>query len=649
MTTIAENTEKKSFTSRYFSLPEDELPNDIKKELASYRRDGITQLHIFVATDTSGVVAGALKTLAAVKKYIAARNLNAIVIETGNMGIASFAPVMDVQIPGYARISFKYVYEESVAAILDAILNNEIPEENLIGQYKNPLHEYYERVPFVEDHLFFSKQKRIILKNCGLIDPVNIEEYIAQGGYTPFLKTITNYTPAAVCDIVDQSELRGRSGSGFPVGEKWKISLTTAAEEKYLICNADESDPGAFMDRTLLEGIPHRIIEGIALASYAIGAKIAYIYIKNEYHLAIKKLDKAIEQAYFNGLLGNNIFNSGYSLSIIVIKGAGAFVCGEETALINSIEGKRGMPRHKPPYPAQSGLFGKPTIVNNAETLASIPAIFEHGPQWFSRLGTKTSKGTKIFTVSGNVRFTGLVEVPLGTTFREIIFECCGGMSGDKDFKSLLIGGPLGFCINEDLLDTPIDFKELERAGVSMGSGGLVVMDQGTCMVDMARYFAEFIRRESCGKCIPCREGSKRMFDILELLSHKPSVKKSHESLRRFKGIMQLGQLAEVIRDTSLCGLGKYAPNPVISILKYFHTEFEEHIFDRNCRANVCKELKTFYIDVDKCIGCHVCATKCPTQAIIGSPRKPHFIVEEKCIGCGVCYDSCKFVAIFQK
>jgi NADH:ubiquinone oxidoreductase subunit F (NADH-binding)/Pyruvate/2-oxoacid:ferredoxin oxidoreductase delta subunit len=649
MSTAETNTTAKSFTAAFFSSPETTPEPSIKKKAAELRRDTIDKLHIFVATDTAGVVAGAKKTLDAVNKYIGERNINASVIETGNMGISSFSPVMDVQIPGHTRVSFKCVSDENVPSILDGVLNKELPQEHLIGQYHNELHEEFENVPFINSLPFFKLQKRLILKNCGKVNPCSVDEYVAHGGYTAFLKTITNYTPESVCDLMEQSGLRGRSGSGYPVGEKWRITLTTAADEKFLICNADESDPGAFMDRTLMEGIPHRIIEGIALGSYAIGARTAYIYIKNEYHLAIERLEKAIKEAYSAGLLGNNIYQSGYSLQIKIVKGAGAFVCGEETALISSIEGKRGMPRHKPPYPSQSGLFGKPTVVNNAETLAGVPAIFENGPNWFSKIGTEKSKGTKIFTISGKVRYTGLVEVPMGTTFRDIIFDCCGGMSGDKDFKSLLIGGPLGYCINEELLDTPVDFQKLEKAGFTMGSGGLVVMDEDTCMVDMARYFAEFIRRESCGKCIPCREGSKRMFEILELLTHKPAENDRHESLKRFKGVMQLGKLAEVIRDTSLCGLGKYAPNPVLSILKYFHEEFEEHIYDRHCRANVCKELKTFYIDVDKCTGCHACASKCPTQAIIGSPRKPHFIVEEKCIGCGVCYDTCKFVAIYQK
>ena len=649
MTNEDNDNKIKSFAYRFFNAPAEAIPPEIKKQAAAFRRDAIDKLHIFIATDTSGVVAGADKTLKAIQEYVQRRNIDATVIETGNRGVSSFAPVMDVQLPGYSRISFKCVGSEYVSTILDDILNKEIPEEFIIGQYRNPLHESYEKVPFMDEIPFFVNQKRNILENCGIVNPCNINEYIAHGGYTAFLKTITNYTPDAVCDIMEQSDLRGRSGSGFPVGEKWRLTLNVAADEKYLICNADESDPGAFMDRTLLEGIPHRIIEGIALSSYAIGAKTAYVYIKNEYHLANKRLETAIQQAYDNGILGTNIYNSGYSLTLKVVKGAGAFICGEETALISSIEGKRGMPQHKPPYPTQAGLFGKPTVVNNAETLASVPTIFSHGPQWFRKIGTESSKGTKIFTVSGKVRFTGLVEIPLGTTFRDIIFECCGGMSGDKDFKSLLIGGPLGYCINEDLLDTPIDFDVLQEKGFTMGSGGLVVMDEDTCMVDMARYFAAFIRRESCGKCIPCREGSKRMFEILEMLTHKPSEDGKHDSLIRFKGVMQLGKLASVIRDTSLCGLGKYAPNPILSILKYYHAEFEEHIYDRHCRANVCKELKTFYIDVDKCTGCHACASKCPTQAIIGSPRKPHFIVEEKCIGCGACYDTCKFVAIYQK
>ncbi len=487
---------------------------------------------------------------------------------------------------------------------------------------------------------------RLVLQNCGSINPVSIDEYIARGGYSAFLSTISKYNSPEVCEMVADSGLRGRGGGGFTTGVKWKFALNTPSDQKYLICNADEGDPGAFMDRAIIEGDPHRLIEGMMIAAYGIGATKSYIYIRAEYPLAIERLNMALEQAHEYGLLGKNIFDSGVDFDIKVKMGAGAFVCGEETALINSIEGKRGMPIPRPPFPAVKGLFGKPTIINNVETLSCLPEIIPDGVDKFKSIGTEKSKGTKVFALSGKVELTGLVEVPMGTTIREVIFDIAGGVPDNKKFKSVQIGGPSGGCITKENLDIEVDYDSLIGIGAMMGSGGLVVMDEDTCMVDVAKFFMDFIQRESCGKCIPCREGTRRMLEILESITHKPVNSSENEPLERFKGVTQLEKLGKVIKETSLCGLGQTAPNPVLSTLKWFRNEYEEHIFDRKCRANVCTELRVFTIDVDSCTGCTVCAKKCPTDAIIGSRKAPHFIVDDKCIGCGTCYDVCKFDSI---
>ncbi len=614
--------------------------------LALLKRERIEKPIIFLGTSTCGLVAGAGKTLLAIKNYIADNGIDAEVVEVGCIGLCSAEPVMDVQLPGKARISFQQVTSDKVDSILDGILNNELTADDIMYQYHHEKAEPWPKVLFISQVPFFANQTRIVLKNCGIINPADLGEYIAGGGYKAFIKTIRNYTSERVCAIVQDSGLRGRGGGGYPTGTKWKTTLMTPDDEKYMICNADESDPGAFMDRAVIEGDPHRVIEGIAIAAYAIGANKAYIYIRAEYDLAFNRMREALKQAYDFGLLGANIFESGVSISISLRQGAGAFVCGEETALIASIEGKRGMPRNKPPYPSEHGLFEKPTVVNNVETLANIPAIMENGPQWFSSIGTSTSKGTKVFALSGKIRNTGLAEVKMGTSLRDLVYTIGGGIKKDKHFKALQIGGPSGSCMPEDLIDTRVDYEELRENGLIMGSGGLVVMDEDTCMIDIAKFFTDFLQSESCGKCIPCREGTRRILEILKHITKKPGDDKSHETLERFKGVMQLENLAGIIRDTSLCGLGKTAPNPVLSTLKWFRDEYEEHIFDRKCRAGVCRELRTFSIDVEKCTGCTSCFKKCPENAIVGAPRQPHFIIAEKCTGCGICFDTCKFVAI---
>ncbi|MCX7862472.1 MAG: 4Fe-4S binding protein [Bacteroidales bacterium] len=496
------------------------------------------------------------------------------------------------------------------------------------------------------EHRFFKKQKRIVLKNCGKIDPISIDEYIANGGYAALYKALNNMHPEEIIAQIEQSGLRGRGGGGFATGTKWRLAYNTPSDQKYIICNADEGDPGAFMDRAVIEGDPHRLIEGLAIGAYAIGASIAYIYIRAEYPLAVQRLKIAIKQAEDFGILGKNILNKGIDLKIKIKMGAGAFVCGEETALMHSIEGYRGMPSPRPPFPTEKGLFGKPTVINNVETFANVAEIIKNGAEWFSNMGTQKSKGTKVFALSGNIATTGLIEIPMGTTIREIIYDIAGGIKNNKKFKAVQIGGPSGGCITEENLDIPIDYENLLSVGAMMGSGGLVVMDEDTCMVDVAKFFMDFIQRESCGKCIPCREGTRRMLEILENITSKPVNNDSNQALERLKGIIQLEKLAKVIKDTSLCGLGQSAPNPVLSTLRYFREEYESHIFERICPANKCTELRKFRIDVEKCTGCGICSKKCPTSAIIGNKKSPHFINENKCIGCGSCKEACKFEAI---
>jgi len=544
---------------------------------------------------------------------------------------------------------FRNITEEKVSTLLDGVFHNDISEEDLAGQSGTKGFELWSGIPFIEDLPFFARQKRIILGNCGCYDPESIEEYIARGGYRSFVKAIRNYTFEEVCDIVERSGLRGRSGGGYLTGLKWKHALNTTSNARYLICNAKESDPGAFTDRTILESDPHRLLEGIAIASYAIGASNAIIFMRSGSLHAQARLQNAIDSAREFGLIGHNIFSSGYNLDVIIRIEPGAFVCGEETALINTLEGKRGMPKLKPPYPTSSGLFGKPTVINNVETLMNVPVIMQNGPEWFRKTGTENSPGTKVFAIAGKGRMTGVVEVEMGTSVKQIIDDIADGIREGREFKAVHLGGASGSFITKENLDLTIDYEVLRERGIGMGAGGFVIIDENTCMVDLVRYYMEFIRNESCGKCIPCREGTGRMLEILESVIRKPLNEEAGTTLERFKGVMQLETIATVMKDASLCGLGQTAPNPFISALNNFRDEFEEHIFDRKCRANICRGLRTFSIDVDKCTGCTACAAKCPVNAIYGTRLQPFFIVEDKCIGCGVCYDICKFSAINVK
>ena len=484
---------------------------------------------------------------------------------------------------------------------------------------------------------FYRKQMRIALRNCGFIDPENIEEYIALNGYTALADSLLAKKPQEVIDLIKRSGLRGRGGGGFPTGKKWELAYKQQADMKYVVCNADEGDPGAFMDRSIMEGDPHSIIEAIAICGYSIGSPRGLVYIRAEYPLAIQRLKIAIAQAREYGLLGNNILGTGFSFDIEIRYGAGAFVCGEETALIHSMEGKRGEPTLKPPFPAEEGYLGKPTNVNNVETLANIPIILTKGAEWFSSIGTERSKGTKVFALAGKINNVGLIEVPMGTTLREVIYEIGGGIKGGKKFKAVQTGGPSGGCLTEKHLDTPIDFDNLLAEGSMMGSGGMIVMDEDDCMVSVARFYLDFTVEESCGKCTPCRIGNKRLLELLNKITQGRGTEKD---------LKTLSTLGQVIKDTALCGLGQTSPNPVLSTLNNFYDEYLEHVKDKTCRAKQCKSLLTYTISPELCIGCHLCAKNCPADAIMGDVRKPHVINPETCIKCGMCMARCKFKAI---
>jgi NADH:ubiquinone oxidoreductase subunit F (NADH-binding)/Pyruvate/2-oxoacid:ferredoxin oxidoreductase delta subunit/(2Fe-2S) ferredoxin len=619
--------------------------SEYSNKIAKLRYDVVDKPVFFLGSGTCGLGAGAGNTKKALKRYLVDHKIDAEIVEVGCIGTCALEPILDIQLPGKSRLSFKRVTDQVVADIVDGILEGNIIKKHVMGQHRNPKLAVWDGLPFLDEIPFFKYQTRWVLSNCGIINPIKIEEYIARNGFKALSKSLKLFTQSELCEQIEKSGLRGRGGGGFSTGKKWKLAQQTTGKEKYFICNADEGDPGAFMDRAVIEGDPFKLIEGLTIASYAIGANKAYVYIRAEYPLAIEHLKEAIEQAKNYGLLGNNILDSGFNLEIIIKKGAGAFVCGEETALINSIEGKRGMPRPRPPYPSESGVFGKPTIINNVETLANVPEIILNGPDWFSSVGTETSKGTKVFALSGHIKHTGLVEVAMGTPIKQIIYDIGGGIPNDKAFKAVQIGGPSGGCIPSSHINIDIDYESLKTVGAMMGSGGLVVMNEDTCMVDMAKYFMDFIQRESCGKCIPCREGTRRMLEILESITSNDKHINSSK-LERFQSILHLNSLAEVIQNASLCGLGKSAPNPVLSTLFWFRDEYEAHLYEKTCPAKVCKELLTYKILDSKCTGCTICSKKCPTNAIVGVLKNVHHIIPDKCIGCGACQDTCRFEAI---
>ncbi len=599
---------------------------------------------IFIGMGTCGLATGAEGVSKAAMAWAKEKGRELSVTPTGCLGYCQVEPIMDVVTDDGYRLSFGNVTEKNVGEVLSSVLlEKKYTIPNLLGQHRNG-RKALPGVPMLDDHPYFKKQVKYVLRNCGIINPESLEEYRANGGFKGLDKALS-MTQKEVIDEVFQSGLRGRGGAGFPTGKKWEFAWMNKSEKKYVVCNADEGDPGAFMDRSLMEGDPFSLIEGMMIAGYAIGADEGVIYCRAEYPIAIKRLTKAIETLKKEKLLETPLAK-GFRFKLRIKKGAGAFVCGEETALLNSVEGRRGMPRLKPPFPANAGLFGKPTVINNVETFGNVPHILREGKESFSRIGTATSKGTKVFALTGKVNNTGLVEVPMGTTLREIIFDIGGGIANGKKFKAVQSGGPSGGCIPEQYLDTEIDYESLKQIGAMMGSGGLVVMDEDTCMVDVAKFFLGFTTNESCGKCIPCREGTQRMYEILESIVTPYRKMSEEDNLIRFNMIMNLENLATVIKDSSLCQLGQTTPNPVLSTLKYFRNEYEAHIYDRKCPAKQCKGLLTYKIDTDLCKGCTLCATKCPSDAILGEKKKAHYIIDEKCIRCGSCYNACKFNAI---
>ena len=590
--------------------------------------------HVMICGGTGCTSSGSDKVAAAFEAEIVTAGLeNEVkVIRTGCFGLCALGPIVVIYPEG---TFYSMVKPEDVAEIVNEHLLKGRPVIRLL--YNETVAED-NSIKSLDETSFYKKQKRIALRNCGVINPENIEEYIAFDGYAALGKALTEMTPDEVIQVVLDSGLRGRGGGGFPTGRKWQLACADRGKvEKYVCCNADEGDPGAFMDRSVLEGDPHSVIEAMAIAGYAIGADQGYVYVRAEYPIAVNRLSTAIQQAREYGLLGRNIFGTDFSFDIDIKLGAGAFVCGEETALMTSIEGNRGEPRPRPPFPAKKGLFGRPTILNNVETYANIPQIILKGADWFRGMGTEKSPGTKVFALDGKIKHTGLVEVPMGTTLREIVEEIGGGIPGGKKFKAAQTGGPSGGCIPASLIDTPIDYDNLMEIGSMMGSGGLIVMDEDTCMVDIAKFFLEFTVDESCGKCTPCRVGTKRLLELLEKITSGNGTMRDLERIE---------ELAQFIKENSLCGLGQTAPNPVLSTLQYFREEYLAHIQDKRCPAGVCKALLTYKIDESKCRGCTLCARACPAGAINGSVRNPHNIDTLKCVKCGACMETCRFGAI---
>ena len=578
---------------------------------------------------------GAADIAAAFREKLAAAKLDGeiAVVETGCIGLCARAPVVLIE-------PYEYLYggvkPDDVDEIIETTIRNGEPVESLVGV------ENGKALPRIDEVGFYKEQQKVVLENCGRIDPKIIEDAIGRGCYDAAAKALCTMTPEEVIEEVTKAGLRGRGGAGFPTGVKWGFCRQSPGKEKYLICNADEGDLGAFMDRALKEGDPHRVIDGMIIAAYAIGASNGFVYVRAEYPIAVEYISIALNQARQRGLLGKNILGSGFDFDIEVRIGAGAFVCGEETALIASLEGKRGMPRPRPPFPAQKGYHGKPTNINNVETFANVPLIINNGSKWYSSIGTEGGKGTKIFALAGKVNNTGLVEVPMGTTLRQIVFDIGGGIPDDGKFKAAQMGGPSGGCVPEQFLDLGIDYDSLKDVGAIMGSGGLIVMDESTCMVDIARYFLRFVQSESCGKCTPCRVGTKEMLQILDAVC---------EGRAASEHIVRLERLAEHVGKASLCGLGQTAPNPVLTTLRYFRNEYEDHIEKNQCPAFVCTPMISFHIDPERCTGCGSCARACPVEAIAGEKKKTHVIDRELCIRCGACLSACpaRFAAVYRR
>lgn len=595
---------------------------------------------IVIGMASCGLGAGAKNVLKTIEHELEKQKIEADIVHTGCIGMCAYEVLVDVLFPGRTRVTYGNVKTSMVPEIVgEHVGKGEAVKKLVMAQMylDDTTVAPYEGLPFFDDIEMNKGQKKYILRNCGFIDPDSIHEYIARGGYKALEKALTTMTPKAVIDEISKSGLRGRGGGGFPTGEKWASCAKYSADEKFVLCNADEGDPGAFMDRSLMEGDPHAVLEGMIIAGYAINATSGYIYVRAEYPLAVKRLKHTIEEAKKLGFLGKNILNRGYNLEILIKEGAGAFVCGESTSLQNSIEGKRGMPRTRPPQSVEAGLWDKPTCLNNVETFANVPFILTKGADWYSKIGTANSKGTKIFSLTGKIKNAGLVEVPMGTTIRQIVFDMGGGIPKRKKFKAVQIGGPSGGCLPESLLDSPIDYESLVGAGAMMGSGSFVVVDDTTCMVELARFFMNFCANESCGKCPPCRIGTTLMLDILTRITVGDGEEKDLEVLE---------QMSDEMKVMSLCGLGQSAPNPVKSTIRYFRDEYLAHIRDKTCPTATCVALHKYEVTPEKCTKCQACIRNCPVKAISGSTTEVAFIDKSKCIKCNLCYEKCNFLAI---
>ncbi len=609
---------------------------------------------IAIGMGSCGLAAGADEVHEALVRALRERGVHAALVGTGCLGFCEQEPIVDVRLPGQPRVVYQQIEASKAASLAEAIAANRPKldwalcwmdeEEPMTDGTPMPAtgadgNGQLDGLPRYREIPFFQKQQKVVMRNCGFVNPRSIDEYIARGGYYPLYRVVTEMTPEQVIAEIEASGLRGRGGAGFPTGRKWRACRDAPSDVRYLICNGDEGDPGAYMDRSILEGDPHGVLEGVLIGAYAVGAREGYIYVRDEYPLAVATMEHAIAQAEERGLLGDNIMGRGFDFHVALVRGAGAFVCGEETALIESVEGRVGEPRQRPPFPAHKGVWEEPTVINNVKTWANVPVIIARGARWFSSFGTPKSKGTMVFSLVGKVRNTGLVEVPMGIRLRDLVHEIGGGLLDDREFKAVQTGGPSGGCIPAELIDLPVDYERLTEAGSMMGSGGMVVMDDTTCMVDVAKYFLTFTKDESCGKCTPCREGTRRMLEILTRIT---------EGKGRSDDLELLEDLATAVKDASLCGLGSTAPNPVLTTIRYFRDEYEAHIKHKRCPAAVCRPLIEYYIIPEKCEFCALCQTieNCTEQAIVGKGKKPRRIIQEKCIKCGVCLEVCDYDAV---